>query len=125
MIIAVSGGADSANAFETAVLRAQENGLGILVYGLVAVLLWPNDSRADFETAVLQLAATQHRLYRTYYDLMNCRGEDADVQALRSTALQQEARFNAMLASAKTDSYEVWEVRYQWRHYQGLVSELQ
>jgi len=124
VIITMGAGADSANAFNVAMLRAQETGLGILVYGLVSVLIWPSNSRSDFEAAVVKLAATQHQLYRVYYDLMNGKGDVANVQALRSSALQAQTRFNQLLASAQTDSYEVWELRRQWRRYQGLVSEL-
>jgi uncharacterized membrane protein YccC len=124
VIICFSAGPDSANAFNIAMLRGQETGLGILVYGLVAVLLWPSDSRADFEAAVARFASTQHQLYRAYYDLMQGKTDGVDVQSLRASALQQQMRFNQLLASAQTESYEVWEVRRQWRRYQGLVGEL-
>jgi uncharacterized membrane protein YccC len=124
VIICFDAGPDSVNAFSIATLRGQETGLGILVYGLVAVLLWPSDSRADFEVAVAKFASTQHQLYRVYYDLMQGKTDGVDVHSLRSSAIQEQPRFNQLLASAQTESYEVWEVRRQWRRYQGLVSEL-
>ncbi len=37
MLIAIQGGADSQNAFYTALVRAQETGLGILVYSLISI----------------------------------------------------------------------------------------
>ena len=57
VIICLDAGADPVNAFDTAVLRTQETGLGILVYGLISVLLWPSNSRADFDAAVVRLTA--------------------------------------------------------------------
>ncbi len=124
VIICFSVGPDAANAFSIAMLRAQETALGILVYGLVAMLLWPSDSRADFDAAVARLASTQHELYRVYCDLMHGKSDTGDVQSLQSAALQAQTRFDQLLASAQTDSYAVWELRRQWRRYQGLVGEL-
>ena len=124
VIIVMSSQADPAVAFNTAVLRAQETGLGVLVYGLVSVFLWPNDSRSDFEAVVKKYAATQHKLVRLYFDLMTGKTVDVDLQALRTSALQEQSQLAQLRASAQTDSYEVWELRKQWRRYQGLVEEL-
>ena len=125
VIIIMSSSADPELAFNTAVLRAQETGLGVLVYGLVSVFLWPNDSRADFEAAVKKYAATQHKLVRLYFDLLTGKTVDVDLQALRAGALQERNRLTALRASAQTDSYEVWESRKQWLRYQALVTELE
>ena len=47
MLITIAGGANSQNAFYTALMRAQETGLGILVYSLVSVFLWPHPRRCS------------------------------------------------------------------------------
>jgi hypothetical protein len=73
---------------------------------------------------VVRLAAVQHQLYRVYHDLMLHKDNEADVQALRADAVQAQTQFNQLLLAAKTDSYEVWELRRQWGAYQSLVSEL-
>jgi hypothetical protein len=73
----------------------------------------PSNSRADFKAAVVKLASTQHQLYGVYYDLMNGKADAIDVPSLRSSAVQQQTRFNQLLAAAQTDSYEVWELRRQ------------
>jgi len=72
-VIAFDGGTDPANAFNTAVLRAQETGLGILVYTLVTTLLWPSNSRAEFEDTTRALVQAQHRLYSGYREAMDGR----------------------------------------------------
>ena len=97
VIICMDGGPDSANAFEIAILRAQETGLGILVYSLVSIFLWPSSSRADFETAAGKLAATQHQLYRAYFALMNGKGDAQEAKSLHAQAAQEWARFNQLL----------------------------
>jgi uncharacterized membrane protein YccC len=123
-IICLDAGPDSVNAFQTAVLRAQETGLGILVYSLVAVLIWPSNSRADFDAATRKLASTQHQLYRSYLGLMKDEGSAEEAQGLSAEAVQAQTRFNQLLDAAETDSYEVWEVRQPWRRYRRQVAEL-
>ncbi len=124
VIIAFDGGTNAENAFDTAVLRAQETGLGILVYTLVTILLWPANTRNELDAAVRQLAATQHDLYRRYRGLLDGRGTEEDTRALRMQEVQQFNRFSQALAAARTDSYEVWEVRWQWQRIEAQTEEL-
>jgi uncharacterized membrane protein YccC len=123
-IICLDAGPDPVNAFQTAVLRAEETGLGILVYSLVAVLIWPSNSRADFDAATCKLASTQHQLYRAYLGLMKDGGGAEEAQGLRAEVVQAQTRFNQLLDAAETDSYEVWDVRQPWRCYRRQVAEL-
>jgi uncharacterized membrane protein YccC len=58
LIIMVESGPESGSAFLVAVERAQETGLGILVYGLIAAFLWPQSSRSDLEAASRKLIRT-------------------------------------------------------------------
>jgi uncharacterized membrane protein YccC len=123
IIVCMSGGADSVNAFKIAVLRSQETGLGILVYSLVALFLWPSSSRAAFDAAAAKLVSTQHGLYKACLDQMNNRGDGSETQALRTQMQQEQTQFGQLLDAAETDSYEVWERRQQWRQYQRLAAD--
>ena len=124
VVICMSAGPNSINAFEIAVLRAQETGLGILVYSLVAIFIWPTSSRAGFEAAARKLTSTQKELFRSYLNLMSDRREAGEAQALRAQVIQEQTRFGQLLEAAQTDTYGVWEVRQQWRRYQVHVAEL-
>jgi len=124
VVISASAAPDSVDAFHIAVLRTEETGLGILVYSLVAVLLWPSNSHAEFNAAARKLAAIQHRLFQSYLGLMNGRGDSAEVPSLRAEVVQQQTQFGQLLAAAQTDSYEVWELRRQWRRYQRQTADL-
>jgi uncharacterized membrane protein YccC len=123
-IICMDAGPNSIKAFEIAILRAQETGLGILVYSLVSILLWPISSRADFEAAACKLASTQKQLYRSYLDLMSGEGNAGEAQALRAQEVQEQARFGQLLDAAETDTYEIWELRRQWGRYRSQAAEL-
>jgi uncharacterized membrane protein YccC len=124
VVICMAAGPDSKEAFETAMLRAQETGLGILVYSLVSILIWPITSRADFGAAACELWSTQKQLYRSYLDLMCGEGNAGEAQALRAQELQEQTRFGQLLDAAETDTYEVWEVRQQWERYRSQAAEL-
>ena len=124
VIICLEAGPNSVNAFEIAIMRAEETGLGVLVYSLVAILLWPSSSHADFDAATENLASTQHQLYRAYLSLMSGQGSVQEVQPLSAKEVQVKTRFDQLLDAAETDSNEVWELRRQWRRYQRQAAEL-
>jgi hypothetical protein len=125
VIIAMGAGPNSVNAFDLAMLRAQETGLGILVYTLVSVTLWPSSSRPQFQDATAKLAETQHRLYRAYLGLMNRRQAMADeARSARAQESREQTRFGELLEAAVAESYEIWELRRQWRCYRSQVADL-
>ncbi len=124
VIICFDGGTNAANAFQTALLRAEETGLGILVYTLVTILVWPTSTRNELDKAASELAATEHALYRCYRKLVQREGAAEDADPLRMRQVQQFGRFSQALAAAKTDSYAVFEVRRQWRQAQSQRERL-
>ena len=124
VVICMSAGPNSTRAFETAMLRAQETGLGILVYSLISIFIWPVTSRADFEAAAVKLLSTQKLLFRSYLDLISGQRESGEAQALRDQEVQEQNRFGQLLDAAETDTYEVWEVRQQWERYRSHAAEL-
>jgi len=127
-IICMSAGIDPVNAFNIAMLRTQETALGILVYSLVAIFLWPSDSYADFKAASRQLASTQQQLFRTYRELISGQSDDVDkeknAQTLRTNEVQQQTHFVQLLAAVEIERYEIWESRHQWANYRGQVVTL-
>ena len=124
VLIAMTGGADPVNAFETAILRTEETGLGIMVYSLVSILLWPVSSRTDFFATAGSLTAAQKQLYRSCFALMQGVGDIQQVSPLKGQLLQAQTRFNQLLDAAETDTYDVWELRKLWRCYQGQTLKL-
>ena len=123
-VILVAVGPSSERAFLTAVERAQETGLGILVYSLIAAFLWPSTSRTDLEAASGKLIAVQHRLFRTYRDLMHGRGSAEASHAERLQEVGLAGQLAQALAAAETDSYTVWEVRHHWRRFRDDTTAL-
>jgi uncharacterized membrane protein YccC len=123
-IVCISSIPPTDNAFNIAVLRILETGVGILSYTLVSVLLWPSNTQGELAAAVRDLAATQHALYGRYVQLLRGAGDPSETLDLRMQEVAQFNRFKAALAAARTDSYEVWEVRRQWQRALPLAEEV-
>jgi uncharacterized membrane protein YccC len=124
ILISIAGGANSQNAFYTALLRAQETGLGILVYSLVSILLWPQSSAIQLNDVSRNLFSTQLQLYQAYRSLMSGESADEKYRALRLQEIQLLSQFGQTLDGAQTDTYEVWEVRHQWQRFHDLATVL-
>jgi len=120
LIIAMGSIPATDNAFQLAVLRTQETGLGILVYTLVTVLLWPVSSRAMLDAAARQLAAAERQTYTRYYELMTHAHVETS-KAPHALRMQEGQTVNALtqaLNAAEMDSHEVWAMRRRWWQFQ-------
>src|SRR5262245_32319255 len=120
-LLAVSGGADPVNDFQTVVTRTGETALGVVSYSLVWLLIWPTSSREALEGAAHRLAAALRQLAAHILTPAIREAHDSVPEALRRQITQGLASLGGLLDGAKTDSYEVGEARRAWR---GLVHQL-
>src|SRR5262245_42688564 len=65
-LLALAGGSNPLNDFQTVVTRFQETALGVASYSLVWLLIWPTSSREALENAVRRLVASQRQLAAHY-----------------------------------------------------------
>jgi uncharacterized membrane protein YccC len=124
LIIMVDGASSPANAFETAVVRTQETGLGIALYSVIAALLWPRRSGPELERTSRALFATQRGLYQAYRELSRGRGSLEDARPLETQQVQQLPQLAPALAGAESDTFEVWELRHTWRRFSAECTQL-
>ena len=123
LIMVTAAPITSQSAFTAAVMRTSETALGALVYGLVAVFIWPLLDAGGLNDSARKLVANQAKLYRSYRDRMSGRGAAEDSPPLRTAEVQLLAQVAQALSSAEVDSPEVREVRHQWRRfYQQLTA---
>ncbi len=123
-IICMGVVSDPTNAFQTAILRAKETGLGILVYSLVAVLLWPSASKGQFEASARELASMLSRFYRGCFETTTGVDNEKKMEDLKKQTVERKNMFDQMLDAAETDSYEIWESRDGWRRFQRVSARL-
>jgi len=124
LVIGVNAGTTAEQAFQIAVERTQETGMGILVYSLISVFLWPQRSVGAFNNASRKLFATQTQLYRAYLGLMADKGTAEESRPLRLQEGQLLSQVGQLLIAAAADSYEVWEVRQQWHRFRNQSTAL-
>ncbi|WP_163338485.1 FUSC family protein [Desulfopila sp. IMCC35008] len=117
-------GPDPANGFHMAMNRTQVTGLGILVYTVVTLLLWPVSSQPLFAKVTDTLASTQQQMLAALLKSLSGEDEREKIQILRTQVLQAQSSFNHLMEGAISDTYEVWEVRYQWRRYASFSEKL-
>jgi hypothetical protein len=103
------------NAFETAMARIQQTGMGILVYTLVSVFLWPRTTDGELNDTSRKLVAVQRGLFETYRARMAGKGSGVDFRSQRMQEMQLLTRLAQALEAAEVDSYEVWAASHQWQ----------
>lgn len=104
-IVAMLGGHVGLNSFDVIVLRVQETTLGVVVYSLVALLVWPRRGGADFENAVRSVCDVQRRLFGLYLKALGDR-----LQALFDA---EPAAGSGLLARELLEDMRDWRVGVQ------------
>ncbi|WP_226703013.1 FUSC family protein [Microbulbifer elongatus] len=117
VIICVGAATSQGGAFETAVLRAQQTGLGVLVYSLVAILLWPSHSGDKFRDTLAALHQKQRALHQKIISAQQGVLDIADTTALAGELAAAHRNLRSLLEAAIADSYDVWEARNTWKQY--------
>ncbi len=124
VVICLEAGPDPVRAFQTAMLRAQETGLGILVYTLVSILLWPRSSVSDFKAISIDLVSVHRRLCHAHLYLMDRQMSWKELQAIREQEVHKQSIFDQLLPTVESESYEVWAFRRHWGRFRDLSVEL-
>jgi multidrug efflux pump subunit AcrA (membrane-fusion protein) len=107
VIICFDGGVNSLNAFQTAMARIQQTGMGILVYTLVSVFLWPRTTAGELNEISRKLVAVQRGLFETYRKLMTGKDPDVDSRSQRMQEVQLLTRLEQILDAAEVRSAEL------------------
>lgn len=114
LIICVAGGPNPQDAFDIAVTRTLETALGIIVYTLVSVFLWPQRSAAQFEETARRLLGSQKELFETYRGVADHKESQVESPPNPVQEAQLLARLAQLLSAAASESYEVRERRDDW-----------
>ncbi len=109
--------ANPMNGFATAVTRVEETAMGILVYSLIVVFLWPIHSRDELNQTCLKLVKAQHGLFKTYRLMLTGRGSGTDFRSQSLQTVQLLTQFEPTLNAAEADSFDVRNLRQQWRNF--------
>ena len=105
LVILTAGAGNDQNLFESAMFRTLETALGISVYMLVSVFLWPRTNIGAIQKTSLALLSKQQNLF-TAISSSNIASEE-DLNKLRAQELQLISKLDQDLQAEGSESYEV------------------
>jgi uncharacterized membrane protein YccC len=120
LIITLAGSGSSENLFEHAVYRTVETAMGIVVYTLVSVFLWPQTNAGAIKKAAGALVATQAERFRATRAAMVDGSVMEQPLELRTQEVKQLQQYTLALQAEGSESYEVKEFRHLWERLYGL-----
>lgn len=124
LIIWLTAGSDFSASFDKGIERAVETALGVVIYSLVALLVWPIRSRPALDDACINLLNAQKDLSQACFAQLCQKSPHPPFEKLQIAVLEADAKVDGLLRNAVIDSFEVWERRGAWRRYGQQVSKL-
>ena len=114
----------SGNIFEYALARGLETTLGIVVYTIVTVLIWPDTNIATLKKGAINLIATQAKIF----DLIGAKDDSDKAKKITRQAIESETQlliaFKQSFYAKGSETYEVQESAELWRELYTLSIEL-
>jgi uncharacterized membrane protein YccC len=120
LIILVSHPITSENVFNHALYRTLETAMGISVYTLVSVFLWPRKNTGIVTKISTDLIATQMARYQAASNCVSGKGELDKVESLVKQNLQQLNQLSGALISESSENYDVYQLQPVWNRYIAL-----
>jgi uncharacterized membrane protein YccC len=128
LVLVTSGASTSEDLFQHVVFRVVETAMGIAVYTLISVFLWPQTNAGAIRKASRGLMATQSAICRAGREVMtgmvDATATRENRDDLHRQELEQLTQLAQSLVAEGSESYEVREVRPQWNHFVGLSTAL-
>lgn len=124
LLILISSPITSDNIFNHALFRTLETAMGITVYTLTTVFLWPRTNYGAIKKAGSELLSTQLARMQTTISVREGREKMDKLIELRQQNIQKVTQVNAALTAEGSESYEIKEVRPQLERFAELSSSL-
>jgi hypothetical protein len=124
LIILLSDVDSSENMFESAVFRTVETVMGVVVYTLISVFLWPRTNLGAIKQSSAALAKALWDVCRAGRDtLVGEQKPEASYAELQGKVVQRLAQYEKVLVAEGSESYEVGEQRHLWEGFHALSTD--
>ncbi len=117
MIVMLTGPGSSYNLFMAATFRVVENIMGMTVYLLVAVFIWPVTSSGAIRKASTKLLDNQAKIFSMGYNNGIKNDEKKYLKELHANGILQLDQLARAIGSEGAESYEVQEVKHLWKQF--------
>ena len=113
-LVILSVGSSSVGAFAIAMYRTLETALGIIVYTLIAVFVWPKSNIGMIKKTSIAVVQSQMDLFQYAYQEMMGTIDKTNLFQLREVEMKQLTALNQALKDEASENYEIAEVRGLW-----------
>ncbi|MCK5795160.1 MAG: FUSC family protein, partial [Anaerolineales bacterium] len=128
IVIVSAVGSSSADMFERITYRIVETAMGISVYTLVTVFIWPQTNAGSIKKACRDLMETQAQLCDAGHKKMTGAGTSTGTKMnpaeLHQQELAQVPKLGKALIAEGSENYEIYELRHFWDRFQNLSMAL-
>ncbi|MFU2207512.1 FUSC family protein [Solidesulfovibrio sp. C21] len=118
----VAGG--SQHVFYTATVRMEETALGIIVYALVSVFIWPQQCASDVHRLVKSLFGVQAKVADHHFSRMLYPDALNGAENWYSLEAQLLSQWKRRLYAAETEQFEIHEAKGWWWQLVALCQEM-
>jgi len=122
LVILTVGVDSSEHIFNSAMFRTLETALGITVYMLVSIFLWPQTNLGAIKSTSVQLLKVQEQLITALSTATDVTEEELD--KLRTSQIQLLGKLGQDLQAEGSESYEVSRNIVNWQAFQKQCMEL-
>ncbi len=120
-LVALIGDGLSVNTFETIIARTNETALGLLVYSIVGILIWPQNAGDAFKSQLRDCVRLQAQLVSQLRKQNLDEASPTDTAHLIGALRQKVGALTGSFDAAVFDSDDIWRSRVALRH---IIDEL-
>lgn len=124
VLVAANIASDPQNVFHIAMIRMEETGLGIIVYALVSIFIWPQQCASDLDRVVKSLFGVQAKITDHHFTRMLHPDAANGAENWYSLEAQLLTQWKRRLDATETEQFEIHEAKGWWRQLIALCQEL-
>ena len=124
-LVITAAGPSSAGGFYIAVYRTIETIMGIVVYTLISVFLWPRTNMGAIKKALSALLDTQTKLFKGVYKVINGKNQLDHLKELVRMLVNQSVLFNKSITSEGSENVKIQDLKPMLDQYESLNISLQ
>lgn len=117
MIVMLTGPSSSYNLFMSATFRVVENVLGMAVYLLVTIFIWPVTNSGAVKKAAQKLVATHAKIFDIGYSKIITKDEKKYLEKLHANEIHLLDQLKQSIDNEVVEDYEVQEVKHLWERF--------
>jgi len=117
MIVMLTGPSSSYDLFMAATFRVVENIMGMTVYVLISIFIWPVGNSGAIKKASKNLVATQAKIFGFGFDKIFTKDEKKDLEKLNTNEIQQLDQLKQAIGTEVVENYNVQEVKHLWERF--------